>query len=59
MIYFKIYDTTMTLIAEGSVGTGLIAPGVRQGGITMPMAWYGSYTITDFGTGKGTLTQQS
>lgn len=58
-VFIKLYATGQVQIAEGSVGTGTISPGVRMQIPVLTLTWSGTYSINDFANGKITLTQQT
>jgi len=57
-VFVVLYSADNTQIATGSVGTGMISPGVRLAVICQLM-WTSGYTVTDFNHGKITVTQTS
>lgn len=59
MIYVYFYNVDNLQIAEGSVGTGNISPGVRIGDIKVELTWLSVYSAEDFERGKITLVEQS
>ena len=55
----KLYSADNTEIASGTVGTGVISPGVRVGGIVVQLTWTTGYSADDFSRGRVTLSQTS
>jgi len=58
-VYVYFYNVDNLQIAEGSVGTGNVSPGVRIGDIKVVLVWLSGYGAEDFSRGKITLVESS